>query len=40
VVNGSAYGSGFGIVLAGAGGIVHSPDKKSLARTLADHFAA
>ena len=40
VVNGSAYGEGFGIVLAGAGGIVHSPDKKSLARTLADHFAA
>jgi phosphopantothenoylcysteine synthetase/decarboxylase len=40
VVNGAAYGSGFGIVLAGAGGIEHSPNKKSLARTLADHFAA
>jgi phosphopantothenoylcysteine decarboxylase/phosphopantothenate--cysteine ligase len=40
VVNGSAYGVGFGIVLAGTGGIVHSPDKKSLARTLANRFAA
>jgi len=40
VVNGSAYGQGFGIVLAGSGGIVHSPDKKTLACTLADHFAA
>ncbi len=40
VVNGSAYGEGFGVVLAGAGGIVHSPDKKSLARTLADRLAS
>ena len=40
VVNGSAYGEGFGVVLAGAGGIVHSPNKKSLARKLADRFAA
>lgn len=39
VVNGAAYGEGFGLVLAGAGGISHSPDKASLVRELADRFA-
>jgi phosphopantothenoylcysteine decarboxylase/phosphopantothenate--cysteine ligase len=40
VVNGAAYGPGFGMVMAGAGGLSHSPDKTSLARALADRFAA
>ncbi|MFZ9964649.1 MAG: phosphopantothenoylcysteine decarboxylase [Terrimicrobiaceae bacterium] len=40
VVNGAAYGPGFGIVMAGVGSLSHWPDKSSLARALAERFAA
>ena len=37
VLNGAAYGEGFGLVLPGAKEIHHFPDKQSLARTLSNH---
>jgi phosphopantothenoylcysteine decarboxylase/phosphopantothenate--cysteine ligase len=40
VVNGAAYGPGFGLVLSGAGGISHTPDKTSLAHALVQRFFA
>ena len=40
VVNGAAYGPGFGLAMAGEGGISHSPDKGSLVRELADRFTS
>lgn len=40
VVNGAAYGPGFGLVLAGAGGVLHTPDKNSLVRELVNRFSA
>ena len=40
VVNGAAYGEGFGLVLSGAGGISHTPDKTSLAHALVQRFFA
>lgn len=40
VINGTAYGPGFGLVLAGAGGIVHALDKRSLVHELANRFSA
>lgn len=38
VVNGAAYGPGFGLVLAGEGGISHLPNKTSLAHALVQRF--
>ena len=40
VVNGAAYGPGFGLVLAGKGGVSHTPDKTSLAHALVQRFFA
>ena len=38
VVNGAAYGPGFGLVLAGEGGVSHLPNKTSLAHALVQRF--
>ena len=40
VLNGTAYGAGFGIVSSPESEALHSPDKSSLARSLADRLFA